>query len=311
NWDSGTSRARQNAATLCPLSSCSETRLRHFTCFIGWIIPEACRARRAQARWGSGIAHVLAILLRQVVAMLDGVELLLSNGATHAAQLQMRALFEASIYIDWILESDCEKKAAYYYVHNLRRKRLWASRTQPGSAESQNFIAEMNKSGLPISDELRESSREQIQEIDRVLSRPKFANINEDFEKHRNGKRYDPAWYVPLGQRSLRTIAQKVDRSSQYVIFYSGASEVMHTSNYGHHIIIGDGELTFQPIRTLEGFERVLRPSLGIALHIFRRILQEYRAGELPLFSRKYIEKWQEKFMNFPQIKYQTETARI
>src|SRR5208283_5631038 len=57
NWDSGTSRARQNAATLCPLSSCSETRLRHFTCFIGWIIPEACRARRAQARWGSGIAH--------------------------------------------------------------------------------------------------------------------------------------------------------------------------------------------------------------------------------------------------------------
>jgi hypothetical protein len=38
---------------------------------------------------------LLAILLRQVVAMLDGVETLLSNGATHAAQLQMRALFEA------------------------------------------------------------------------------------------------------------------------------------------------------------------------------------------------------------------------
>ena len=47
---------------LCPLSSCSETRLRHFACFVGWIIPEACRARRAQARWGSDIAHKYSIL---------------------------------------------------------------------------------------------------------------------------------------------------------------------------------------------------------------------------------------------------------
>ncbi len=44
-------------------------------------------------------AVVLAILLRQVVAMLDGIEVLLSNGAVHAAQLQLRALLEASVYI--------------------------------------------------------------------------------------------------------------------------------------------------------------------------------------------------------------------
>jgi hypothetical protein len=256
-------------------------------------------------------AVVLAILLRQVVAMLDGVEILLSNAAAHAAQLQMRALFEASVYIDWILESDSEKKAAYYYVHNLRRKRLWASRTQAGSAESQEFIAMMNKSGVQISDKIRESSRQQIQEIDRVLSQPKLAEINKDFEKHRKGKRHDPAWYVPLGQRSLGTIARKVDKASQYTILYSGASEVMHTSSYEHHVRIGKGELTFQPIRSLEGFQYVLRVSVSIALFTFRRILKEYRDGEIPAFSRKYLEKWQREFMNFPQIKFETETTRI
>ncbi len=41
---------------------------------------------------------VLGILLRQVVAMLDGVEILLSQGAAHAASLQMRAALEA-IYL--------------------------------------------------------------------------------------------------------------------------------------------------------------------------------------------------------------------
>ena len=89
-----------------------------------------------------------AILLRQAVAMLDGVGILLANGATHAANLQMRALFEASVYMDWILLNDSERKADYYYVHNLRRKRIWALRTQPGSPESQEFITMMNKAGV-------------------------------------------------------------------------------------------------------------------------------------------------------------------
>ncbi len=256
-------------------------------------------------------AVVLAILLRQVVAMLDGVEILLSNGAAHAAQLQMRALFEASVYIDWILESDSEKKAAYYYIHNLRRKRLWANRAQPGSAESQEFITMMNKTGVQINEKVRESARQQIQEIDRILSQTKSAEINRDFDKHRKGKPYDPAWYVPLGQRSFRTIARTVGKGSLYVILYSGASEVMHTSSYEHHIRVGKDELTFQPIRSLEGFEIVLRFSNGIALSTFRRILEEYRPGELPAFARKYLERWQKEFISFPQIKYETETTRI
>jgi len=34
-------------------------------------------------------------------------------------------MFEASVYIDWMLAGDRENKAAYYYVHNLLRLRLW------------------------------------------------------------------------------------------------------------------------------------------------------------------------------------------
>ncbi len=254
---------------------------------------------------------VLAILLRQAVAMLDGAETLLSSGAVHAAHLQMRALFEASVYIDWILLSDSERKAAYYYVHNLRRKCLWAWRTQPGSAESQEFIAMMNKSGVQMNDELRESAKQQIQDIDRVLSQPKFATISSDIEKHRNGKRFDPAWYVPLGERTLRAMSGAVGKASQYVFVYSGASEVMHTSSYEHHVKIGSGEVTFQPIRSVEGFGNVFRFSAIIALSTFRRILEEYRPGEITAFRRKYSEKWQKEFINFPQITVKVETTRI
>jgi len=151
-------------------------------------------------------AILIAVLLRQAVAMLDGVEVLLSNGAVHAASLQMRGLFEASVYIDWILAGDSERKAAYYYVHNLRRLRLWASRAQVGSPEWQEFSSMMTDFGIRIEDHLREPT-ERIQEINGVLSQTRFADINRDFDECRK-KKNDRAWYFPLGQPSFASICR-------------------------------------------------------------------------------------------------------
>lgn len=256
-------------------------------------------------------AILIAILLRQCVAMLDTVEALLSVGAVHTSNLQMRSLFEASVYIDWILAGDAEKKANYYYVHNLRRKRLWALRTQTGSAEWQEFQSIAKDSGAEIDDHIKGLAKEQIREVDRILSQSAFAAIDKDFDQHRKGRRNDAAWYVPLGQRNLSTMSAAVGRKSLYALLYSGASDVMHTSNYGHHIKFGENVLTVQPIRSAEGFETVFRFSLGIALHTFMKILDKYRPGERKAFSRKYAENWRQEFMNFPKIIYKAETMDV
>jgi hypothetical protein len=196
-------------------------------------------------------------------------------------------------------------------VHNLRRKRLWASRIQPNSSESQEFITMMNNLGIQISDKLSDSGAQQIQDIDKVLSQPRLAEVDKDFDAHRKGKTFDPAWYVPLGPRSFRAIARAVNQGPLYTFLYSGASEVMHASSYERHILIGKGEITFQPIRSMEGFGNVMHFSVTIAFSTFRKILAEYRAEELPAFSRKYKENWQRDFMNFPKITYETKTTRI
>ena len=252
---------------------------------------------------------VIGTLLRQVVAMLDSVEILLSQGAPHPANLQMRALFEAYVYIEWMLESDAEKKASYYYVHNLRRKRLWANRAQPGSPEAEEFAGIMGKLNVQATQGVRKAARKQIQEIDRVLSTPKFVPIGQDFDRHRKGK-HDPAWYVPLGERSFAAVTRAVHKESLYV-FYSLASEVMHTSTYSPHVSFTGDKVTFEPIRYLKGFESVLRFSISVALLTYMRVLTEYRPAELPAFGRKYRENWQKEFMNFLNIKYGEEATEI
>ena len=59
---------------------------------------------------------VLIVLLKQVVAMIDSIQVLAKNACADSVQLAGRSLIEASLYIDWILKNDGENKALYYYV---------------------------------------------------------------------------------------------------------------------------------------------------------------------------------------------------
>jgi Family of unknown function (DUF5677) len=127
-----------------------------------------------------GDAVLIGTLLRQLVAMIDAIEILLCRSAVHAATLQLRAMFEASVYIHWMLAGDRENKAAYYYVHNQLRLRLWAMRVQSGTAESSSFKEIMN--GLPVDETLGKEGKNQVKEIDRVLSQARFVAVRDNFE---------------------------------------------------------------------------------------------------------------------------------
>ena len=172
-------------------------------------------------------------------------------------------------------------------------------------------MAAIRKPGVQVREDVARQSKEQLQEIDKLLSTPQFVPVSADFDSFLKKQKYDPAWYVPLGPRNLREVAQAVVKLPQYILLYSRTSEVMHASTYEGHIAIGKGDITFQPIRSVEGFATVLSFSVADTLGAYRRVLQEYRSGELPAFSRKYVEKWQRDFLNVPNIKVKVDAIRI
>ena len=192
--------------------------------------------------------------------------------------------------------------------HNLRRKRIWAKRTEPGSPESAAFATEMGKYNLKVTDDLKQKSKHQAQEIDRILATPELSSIDAEFEtaKTKRRSKRDVAWYVPLGPQNFAEITRITGHRSLYAILYSGASEVMHSSNDSQHVEFEAGKLVIKPIRSFAGFELIFRFSVGIALDLYRRVLEEYRPGECPAFSRKYIEEWRKHYMTELKIKYET-----
>jgi hypothetical protein len=182
---------------------------------------------------------LVPVLLKQVVSMLDAFEVLVSNACVSAAQLQSRAMFEASVYIDFIMLGNEEEKARYYYVSNLRRELTWALRSQEGSAEHAKFFAALGEFGDALQETQKataEPAKAQAQEIQEFLSKEPWKSTNEVLDQAKGNKKYDVAWHEPFGKRSVRELSDLTGRLHEYEVFYSGASEKMHSSEYKSHI---------------------------------------------------------------------------
>ncbi|PYV62714.1 MAG: hypothetical protein DMG97_39685 [Acidobacteria bacterium] len=64
---------------------------------------------------------LILVQLRQFVSQLDGMALLLAQGACAISNLQLRGVLEIAHTLEWTLQSDTLSKIHHLYVANLRR----------------------------------------------------------------------------------------------------------------------------------------------------------------------------------------------
>lgn len=220
--------------------------------------------------------------------------------------------FEASLYIEWILKD--KKRAKYYYVSNLRHSRVWALRAIEGTKEKKDFEhVEKYLKINPVTQnpDTVEEAQNHIKEIDKILSQNSLNEINKEFSDCK--KTFEPFWYEPLGIKSIRKIANDIGRLAEYDLFYSIGSQVTHSNSSSDHIRFSGGKLYFKPIRCLKNIDTVFRQIISFTLRTYHLIIKEYRAGELPNFGRKYVEKWQKPFNSIKSVEYKDpkETVEI
>ena len=244
---------------------------------------------------------ICGILLKQIVAMVDAAEVLVSSGCGHASFLPARTAFEASIYIDYIFDSDSERRANRYFVGNFRDQRLWASRVIPGTKEEISFTKLSQILGLDIQAHqpgLAAEAKISLAEVEKKLAHPMYAKINQEFITARGSKNRDNNWYELDGLNSLRKIAEKIGRLPEYEFIYSKGSQVTHTRKYKDHVLFEDEQVRFKTIRHLEDFGLLLSFIVSICVQTYRRIVERYRPGETLAFTKKYLEDWHDPLMN-------------
>jgi hypothetical protein len=252
---------------------------------------------------------VIAVLFKQILSMLDAFEILFTSGSIYPAHLQSRAIFEATLYADFILKADSEKRSKYYYVANMRGDREWALKCVKGTKQKESFdqlVSQFNKDLVEKYAQFEPELAKQAETILKALQGKSYKEVNDAFEKEIKKKNlpHEPSWYVPLGFGSVRQIAREVDRLHEYETFYNFDSEVMHASNFKRHIKLSANKLTFEHIRTLNGIRDSFLTTVSTILSIYRKMLTTYRPDEIKLFNQKYKDKWREPFLGISSVNY-------
>ena len=252
---------------------------------------------------------IIGVLLKQIITMADGVEILISNAAVHSAFILARAAYESSIYIEWILKSDTEKKTKYYYVSSIRNELIWLLRSIEGTEENEKFKMVKDQFDLRIFKDFKnieDEAKNRVSQINNYLMKEDLKEINDHFEKlkNQNRQRREPNWYKPLNVNSIRQISKEVNRLVEYEIFYGQGSRKSHTGSYRDHLIFEKDKFRFKPIRNNEDIDTLLNFLITIIFKSYRAILSRYRREELLNFRKKYLESWQQAFMNIKKVKY-------
>jgi len=249
---------------------------------------------------------VCGVLLKQIVAMTDAIEVLARSGIVHAAFLPARAALEASLYLDWILFSDSEHKVNCYVVATLRQERIWALRAIKGSAEAQTFDSITEELGVDIHalhPTLAVEAKKHLAEVNRNLSQPLLKAIDREFDKLRKKRKRDVEWYNVIGAKSVRQIAREVGRLPQYEFNYSKGSQVAHSGLYKDHVRFRTGEVRFRAIRSIVEIDELLSMVIPVVIKTYFNVIRYYRPGELKAFAHRYLEEWRAPFFSIKRVK--------
>jgi hypothetical protein len=265
---------------------------------------------------------VVGVLLKQVVGMLDGAVELLRRSCVNASYLQLRSAFEASVYIDWILQLRSDRRARAYYVWNVRRDLNWTKRGIPGTPEYRLLARETRRIwgvGLPdpkpSKEELAAFKAERVR-IEKFLNQPQYRTWNAKFEHTRDLKALrDRDWYSvlfpPKRRGSFFQICKAVRRVTEYRGIYEIGSETMHGSLTKAHVEVGEGRMTFLPVRDPRAADEIIQYLASVAFHTFNRVLEEYRPGESERFARKWRGEWSPTFRRLVRLEPKKETQII
>lgn len=246
-------------------------------------------------------------MLKHVVSMLDAAVVLLENGHGTTGMLPARSAFEASLYVEFILKKDSQRRARLYLVGEYRRRRDFALSILDTSNNPGSFNAKFASIGFDtrsIEPEAKTFAQQEITQITAHLKMPPLDSIDAQFQSSRGKKRHDPKWHECVGFKSLHAIAKDLDQVPSYELFYGTGSKIMHAESIATQITVKDGMGGLKPIRNLEHADTVCGALSQTALRTYRIILSHYRPLELSAFSQKYLRDWQESFNRRSRFTY-------
>ena len=220
-------------------------------------------------------------LYRHVIEMIDGVEVLISQACSVPAVPLLRSAFEASLSIQYILETeqDYGRRCLAWLVGYIHKRLDMLERLDPTTSKGQNarrLIQDdeiTSRLLLPSSQDLQQSAAD----LHALLSEPHLQSIEAEYQRCQKA-----SWYQLFnGPSSLYKLAEHLGKGGLYEILYRSWSTTVHAQDLLPFIAqTPKGEATMGALRDPNLVRETARFAAPILLEATRRVLKKLRPGE-------------------------------
>ena len=234
----------------------------------------------AEAGRGGDETSELWLLFRHALELLDSIAILVRQSSVEPCKALLRCLLEVLYFAEYILRADTTRRAKCLLVWDIRNTlnhyECMAPTTQRGKQLRQ--IVGKGRYGKRVV--LREPPelQERIRNLQILLAKPEYAEVDAEYERLRAARMRNPAWYALFGgPTKVESLAAKVGLSDTYEILYRHWSGTVHATDVRKgKISSSGGRAAIHQIRLPTAAQEVTFYSLSLAFPLYRAFIRHY-----------------------------------
>jgi hypothetical protein len=232
------------------------------------------------------------VLFRHIIEMADGVEVLVSNSCGTAAIPTLRAEFEASLSLSYLLESsdDYVRRSLSWlcgHIHNAIEAR---EKLDPGTPKGKDYAELYDKDFAGVAEKLTDKApnkalADEVDALKRMLQGEQLASVEAEYARLSVKRRF-PEWFSLFGGPPNRAeLALRLGRGAEYRFLYGDYSGVAHGTDVSRYITRLKGQAAYDAVRRPDELQQVAALAALFLIRAIRQMIGQFRRGE-------NLERW-------------------
>jgi len=240
------------------------------------------RCTSAGARIGAENEDLAALTLyRHMIELVDGVEVLFAASCVDASVPLVRAEFEASLSLDYILQADYVRRSLCWSCAYLHARIDSHRRLDPTTDAGAEFDGVWQRDDLGV--RTTHDSGPNVVALESVLSRDEFKPVEAEYRRLRRERRRRPEWFQMFGgPQDRRALAKVVGRETQYLVLYKDWSGFSHAADASPYLRSGraPGQAAFLAVRSAHEMQHRAALAALWMLRATRLTLRHFRPDD-------------------------------
>ena len=261
----------------------------------------------------AGERHVISITMLglHVVEALDAIAVLLRYCCADPAKVLLRNEMEAMFGIEYMAQSDSERKAIQYLLAHAHNRIDWYNKLNPTTETGKQLKAQFAKdSTFHDLDVVSLDTAAEIANLEKMLSRPEYSAVEAEWQrtkKERGGKLW---WYSLFeGPRNIEGLAGAVHGHGWYEGVYRIYSGEIHATNAIESLHTNhDMTASYQPLRYPIDLPNVAQMAVSIALRTYRCLIDMLVPAEKANYKHWYMREIKPDFSTLDEFRIDDST---